>query len=352
MSFRVFSGRVYSDAICTISYNAAFKSSLFYLPMRILLVKTSSLGDVIHNLPVVSDLRRCFPNAQIDWCVEEAFSDIPRLHPEVSEIVPVALRRWRKTLTQWATWREIGKFRKRLGQTYYDVILDTQGLIKSALIARQAKGRHCGYAAEVARESLAAVFYDETFVIPPNVHAVERNRWLAAAAFEIPADLPLNYGISTPAVNLSWFVGSRYAVLLTATSRDDKLWDETNWKTIAQNLFKRGLTPVFPSGNAIERQRVERIVSNVPGAIVAPPLKLNELACLIGGSALAIGVDTGLVHLATALRVPTIAVFVASDPALTGVYGSGFIRNLGAQGQAPTASEVLTVAEQGARWIR
>lgn len=320
--------------------------------MRILLVKTSSLGDVIHNLPVVSDLRRCFPKAQIDWCVEEAFSDIPRLHPEVSEVIPVALRRWRKTLTQWATWRGIGKFRKRLGREYYDAILDTQGLIKSALIARQARGQHYGYAAEVARESLAAVFYDETFVIPPNAHAVERNRWLAAAAFDTPVDLPLDYGIRTPAVNLSWFVGSRYAVLLTATSRDEKLWDEANWKVVAQNLFKRGLTPVFPSGNAIERQRVERIVGGIPGAFIAPPLTLNELACLIGSSALAIGVDTGLVHLATALRVPTIAIFVASDPALTGVYGSGFVRNLGSQGQAPAASEVLTVAEQGIRSAR
>ena len=158
--------------------------------MRILLVKTSSLGDVIHNLPVVSDLRRSFPDATIDWCVEEAFADIPRLHPQVGEVIPVALRRWRKTLFQRATWREIGQFRRRLARTPYDAILDTQGLIKSALIARQASGRRLGYAAEVAREPLAARCYDETFVIPPNAHAIERNRWLAAAAFNTPLDLP------------------------------------------------------------------------------------------------------------------------------------------------------------------
>jgi heptosyltransferase-1 len=314
--------------------------------MRILLVKTSSLGDVIHNLPVVSDLRRCFPEARIDWCVEEAFADIPLLHPDVSEVIPVALRRWRNTPGQLLTWREIGAFRKHLGQTPYDAILDTQGLIKSALIARQASGRRYGYAAEVAREPLAARLYDESFVIPPNAHAVVRNRWLAAAAFNMPVDLPLDYGVTSPAVDFPWLAPGHHVVLLTATSRDDKLWAEGNWMVIAQALINRGLTPVFPSGNALERQRAERIVAAVPGAIVAPPLSLQELAGLIGGSDLAIGVDTGLAHLATALRVPTIALYISTDPALTGVYGTGSFHNLGASGRPPTAVEVMTVADQ------
>ncbi|WP_301100724.1 lipopolysaccharide heptosyltransferase I [Propionivibrio sp.] len=317
--------------------------------MRILLVKTSSLGDVVHNLPVVSDLRRSFPEAQIDWCVEEAFADIPRLHPEVGEVIPVAFRRWRKSLGQRVTWREIGQFRRQIGRNSYDVILDTQGLIKSALIASQARGRRFGYAAEVAREPLAARFYDETFLIPPNAHAVERNRWLAAAAFNTALDLPLDYGIKTPAVDLPWLSGKRYAVLLTATSRDHKLWAEANWIIVAQALAERGLTPVFPAGSAPERERAERIVAAAAGAIVAPPLTLRELAGLLGNAALAIGVDTGLAHLATALRVPTIALFTASDPALTGVYGSGFCRNLGAPGRTPSAAEVLTVTEQELR---
>ena len=135
--------------------------------MRILLVKTSSLGDVIHNLPVVSDLKRAHPDATIDWCVEESFVDIPRLHPGVAGIIPVAVRRWRKSLCARATWREIGEFRRRLAASPYDAILDTQGLVKSALIARQARGVRLGYAAEVAREPLAARFYDRTFVIAP-----------------------------------------------------------------------------------------------------------------------------------------------------------------------------------------
>ncbi len=324
----------------------SFLPALFYLPMHILLVKTSSLGDVIHNLPVVSDLRRSFPEARIDWCVEEALADIPRLHPEISTIIPVAFRRWRKTLNQRTTWQEISVFRKKLTQTPYDAILDTQGLIKSALIARLARGHRYGYAAEVAREPLAARFYHETFVIPPNAHAVERNRWLGAAAFNYPVDLPLDYGLVPPRLDFPWLSGKPYVTLFTASSRDDKLWDEANWIVLAQFLTDRGLTPVFPSGNVGERERAARIAAAVPGSLVAPSLSLNALAALIADARLAIGVDTGLAHLATALGVPTIALYLTTAPALTGVYGNGFFRNLGALGCPPSAADVRAVAEQ------
>lgn len=313
--------------------------------MHILLVKTSSLGDVIHNLPVVSDLRRSFPDAVIDWCVEESFAEIPRLHPDVAEVIPVAVRRWRKSLFRARTWREIGAFRRRIGAINYDAILDTQGLIKSALISRMAHGTRYGYAAEVARESLAARFYDKTFVIPPNAHAVERNRWLGAAAFDYPVDLPLDYGITPPDLDLNWLAGARHAVLLTATSRDDKLWDEHNWIAIGQEFANRGLTPILPSGNRVERERAERIAASISGAVVAPPLTLRELATLIGRATIAIGVDTGLAHLATALRVPTIALYVTTDPALTGVYGSGYFRNLGGIGRSPSVAELLNATQ-------
>ncbi|WP_300336031.1 lipopolysaccharide heptosyltransferase I [Accumulibacter sp.] len=317
--------------------------------MRILLVKTSSLGDVVHNLPVVSDLRRCLPGAQIDWCVEEAFADIPRLHPAVAEVIPVALRRWRKNLGRLATWRELRDFRRRIGERDYDVVLDTQGLLKSALIARQAHGRRCGYAAEAAREPLAARFYDSTFVIPRNVHAVQRNRWLAAAAFDFPVDLPLDYGISPPPVDTAGGADRASVVLLTATSRDDKLWDEAHWCAVGRALIERGLTPVLPAGSPRERQRAERIAATLAGAIVPPPLGLRQLAALIGRARLAIGVDTGLAHLAAALRVPVVALYIATEPALTGVYGSGFARNLGRSGAAPSVPEVLAVAAQALR---
>jgi heptosyltransferase-1 len=317
--------------------------------MRILMVKTSSLGDVIHNLPVVSDLKRQFSDAVIDWCVEEAFADIPRLHPAIAEVIPVAVRRWRKTLFSGATWREIGALRRGLGGKDYAAVLDTQGLIKSGLITFFAKGPCHGYAAEVAREPLASWFYDRTFVIPPNAHAVERNRWLSAAAFDYPVDLPLDYGILAPAADFPWLPVGRRAVLLTATSRDDKLWDEDRWIAIARHLAERGLTPVLPWGVARERERAERIAAGSAGALIAPPLSLRELAALIGHAELAVGVDTGLVHLATALGVPTIALYVATDPALTGVYGTRNFRNLGGPGRAPGVEEVIAAIAQTLR---
>lgn len=320
--------------------------------MRILLVKTSSLGDVIHNLPVASDLRRQYPDAIIDWCVEESFADIPRLHPAVAEVIPVAIRRWRKAPFSGATWREIGAFRKRLGKKNYDAVLDTQGLIKSGLITLFARGRCHGYAAEVAREPLASWFYDKTYIIPPNAHAVERNRWLSAAAFGYPVDLPLDYGINAPSMVFPWLPAGRHAVLLTATSRDDKLWDEDRWIAVARHLSERGLTPVLPSGSPRERERAGRIAAAAAGAIAAPPLSLRELAALIGHAGLAIGVDTGLVHLATALGVPTVALYISTDPALTGVHGTRNFHNLGGPGRAPSVAEVMTAMAAIAQELR
>lgn len=321
--------------------------------MHVLLVKTSSLGDVIHNLPVVSDLKRMHPEAQIDWCAEESCAAIPRLHPGVREVIPVALRRWRKTPFAAAVWREFADFRRRLGAQRYDFVLDTQGLVKSALIASQANGLRCGYAAGVAREPFAARFYDRTFVIPTNANAVLRNRWLAAAAFDYPVDLPLDYGLAAPELPLPWLEKSshapRHAVLLTATSRDDKLWSEDAWGTVARELFRQGITPILPSGSARERERTERIAAQAPGCCVAPPLGLPELAALTGRAAVAVGVDTGLVHLAAALGTPTIALYTATDPERTGVLGTGFFRNLGGPGLAPSPDAVLAAIDQGLR---
>lgn len=314
--------------------------------MHILLVKTSSLGDVVHNLPVVSDLRRAFPDARIDWCVEEAFIDIPQLHPEIASVIPVAIRRWRRNLGQKRTWQEIAQFRQKLRDTDYDAVLDTQGLVKSALITWLPRGEKLGYAREVAREPLSAHFYDRTFVIPPNAHAVERNRWLAAAAFDFPVDFPLSYGLAPPPIRFSWLSSEKYVVMLTATSRDDKLWDESHWIHLSTVLAKRGFIAVFPAGSHTERERAQRLAATVPGAIAAPPLSLNDLAALIGHARLSFGVDTGLIHLSAALGTPTIALYTATDPALTGAYGSGFIRNLGGKNTVPTAEQVLLVAEQ------
>ncbi|MBI2307943.1 MAG: lipopolysaccharide heptosyltransferase I [Rhodocyclales bacterium] len=321
--------------------------------MRILLVKTSSLGDVIHNLPVAADLARQFPGIEIDWCVEEAFADIPRLSPVVREVIPVAVRRWRKTLLDGRTWREIGALRRRLRGGGYDTVLDTQGLLKSALIAAQASGRRLGHDRNSAREPLAARFYDAGFAVPTELHAVDRNRRLAAAAFGYTPPAPVDYGIAAPPFAAPWLPDGRIAVLLTATSRDDKLWPEENWIALGRELAARGLTPVLPAGNPVERARAQRITEAIaaaaPGAVAAPPLSIRDLAGVLGRASLAVGVDTGLAHLAAALQIPTVAIYTATEPALTGVVGAGFARNLGGTGRPPAVGEVLATAETALR---
>jgi heptosyltransferase I len=314
----------------------------------VLLVKTSSLGDVIHNLPVVTDLRRHWPHLEIDWVVEESFADIPRLHPGVHEVIPVALRRWRQHLTERATWHEIRAFGSTLRRRHYDLVIDTQGLVKSALITRAAHGLRCGYAREVAREPLAALAYDRHYVIPRTAHAVERNRWLAAAAAGYIADTPLSYGVHAYAPRPEWQPALPYAVLLSATSRDDKLWDDAHWITLGQALATRGLVSVLPAGNARERKRAERLATHIPNACVPPPSRVDTLASVMAQAQCVVGVDTGLTHLAAALGRPVVAVFVATDPGLTGVYGGPQAVNLGTAGHAPSPQEVL---ERMQRWL-
>ena len=309
--------------------------------MRILIVKTSSLGDVIHNLPVLSDIRRHFPDAEIDWCVEESFSAIPRLHPGVGMIIPVAIRRWRKNLLRAATWREIAEFRRLLQARPYDAVVDTQGLLKSALIASQATGPVLGYAADSAREPIAARCYDRRFHVARELHAVLRNLRLAGAALGYAAASEPDYGIEAHAAGFGWLPHRPYVVFLTATSRDDKLWPEANWLALGQRLNSLGLSAVLPGGSVVERERASRLAAGIPGAVTAPSMNIHDLASLLAGARAAVGVDTGLTHLAVALKVPTVALYTATDPGLTGVLGAGFYRNLGGQDQNPSPDAVL-----------
>ena len=310
--------------------------------MRLLLVKTSSLGDVIHNLPVVSDIHRHFPEAVIDWCVEDSFAAIPRLHSAVEEVIPVAIRRWRKHPFARQTWQDFSIFRAQIKRETYDLVIDTQGLLKSALVAAQARGTLCGYSAASAREPLAARFYDRCLDVEVGLHAVERNRLLAGAALGYRPEGDPDYGIVAPTYRLDGAPSGPYAVFLTATSRDDKLWPEAHWIALGHRLHAQGIAALLPAGSPVERERALRLAAAIPDAVAVPPLRIGELAGLLGGARLAVGVDTGLSHLAVALRVPTVALYVATDPGLTGVLGSGFHRNLGGKGLMPLPDEVIS----------
>lgn len=321
--------------------------------MRILLIKTSSLGDVVHNLPAATDLRAAYPEAVIDWVVEEAFAAIPRLHPGIDQVIPVALRRWRKTPFAAATWREVAAFRRTLAAQAYDLIIDTQGLLKSALLARLAQGLHCGYDAASAREPLAARLYERTCSVPKTLHAIARNRQLAALAAGYPLPAGVDYGIAAALQGAEKVGAGNTALLLTATSRSDKLWPEDRWIALGQALSQRGLTCLLPAGTAAERARTARLAAAIPAARALPQLNLRALAQELAAARIVIGVDTGLVHLAAALGRPTLALFCASEPTLTGVLAGSQTGtatdapaiNLGHRGAPPTVAEVLAHAE-------
>lgn len=305
----------------------------------ILLVKTSSMGDVLHNFPVVTDICRNFPAAQVDWVVEESFAPLPAMHPCVKQTLTVAMRRWRKSW--WQSRGEIRAACSGLSARHYDLVLDTQGLLKSALIARCAHAPKYGYDRISAREPLATLFYDHTYSVAKNQHAVARNRQLAALALGYNLDTPAIYGIKPPVLALPWLPPSPYAALLHATSRDDKLWSESNWVELGKRLHQSGVCSVMPWGNEQEKARAERLASAIPGAICAPRLNLNEAAAALGGACAAVGVDTGLSHLAVALGTPTIGIYTSTDPGLTGLYAGERAINLGGVGAPPTVSDVV-----------
>jgi heptosyltransferase-1 len=312
---------------------------------RILLVKTSSLGDVVHNLPVASDIRAAVPHAEIDWVVEGAFAAIPRLHPAVARVLPVAIRRWRSSLLDAAAREEMRAFARELKRETYDAVIDTQGLLKSALVTRAARGVRHGLDFASSREPLS-VFYDRTYAVPWTMHAVERNRLLAAQALAYAVPPGVDYGIQASAAKLAWLPNGPYAVLVHATSAPEKLWPEEHWVELATRLGERGVRSVLPWGSTAERLRAEDIARPVPGVVVAPGLELADVATVLAGARAAVGVDTGLTHLAAALKVPTVGIYSATDPAATGLYGCARALNLGGIGKPPSIRDVLAALEQ------
>ena len=309
-----------------------------------LLVKTSSLGDVIHALPAVSDVRSVAADVQVDWVVEEAYTAVPRLHAGVTSVIAVAVRRWRRALWRGAIRSEIVACMRNLRLRRYDAIVDAQGLFKSALLALVARGPRYGLDFHSSREPLAWC-YDRTFRVSWKLHAVERNRALAGLAlgYLLPS---LTYGIRAAPARFSWLSAARYAVLLHATSAERKLWPGARWVEVRKHFAQRGVCCVLPWGNAVERDRCERLAAQMPGAVVPPALRLDEAAGLLAGAQAVIGVDTGLTHLAAALGVPTVGIYCATDPAATGIYGCARALNLGGISAPPAVDEVVSALER------
>ena len=310
----------------------------------VLFVKTSSLGDVIHHMPAVTEARTQRPAFRFTWVVEEAFAPLVRLHPAVDDVIPVASRRWRRSLLGPSAWREVGQFWRALRARNYDAVIDTQGLIRSALIARAARGRRHGYDAGSIRERAASVVYDVRHGVARDQHAIARNRILTGLALGYSPEGPPAYGLDR--AKLAQPSPDRYAVLLHATAQRGKEWPVEHWIALGQSLCARNLRPVLPWGNAREQERSRAIAAALPNVEVPALQPLDAVARLIAGATLVIGVDTGLLHLAGALGVPLIGIFVGSEPDLTGPTGQGPIAVIGGKGEVPEPSAVVAAVDR------
>jgi len=316
---------------------------------RVLIVKTSSMGDVVHALPLASDIRRRHPEATIDWLVEEGFAAIPRLHAAIDRVITVALRRWRKSPLSPRTWRELRHARAALHERRYDAILDCQGLLKSAWMARWARGPRWGPDRASAREVLASLLYTYTVTMPRGQHAIARNRALGAAALATDAGSPPDFGLALPPVfagGLAAVVAPPYAVLLTNASRASKLWPDDRWQAVAAALHARGLTLWLFAGSAQEEEATRRRAAGMAGSQVAPRCGLDAVAAALAGARLVIGLDTGLSHLAAALGSPTLGIFCDYDPALVGITGGAPCASLGGVEAVPPAAEAVAAIDR------
>lgn len=326
--------------------------------MRVLIVKTSSMGDVVHALPLVSDIARAFPHARIDWVVEEAFADIPRLHPAVLRVIPVALRRWRRHPLDIASWRELLDARGALRRTRYHTVLDCQGLVKSALITAAARGPGAGFAAASAREPLAALFYRRRVAIDRALHAVDRNRRLGAAVLGYALeDLPLapaadrggDFALRARARLLHPeppFDEAGAVLLLTNASRATKRWPDEDWIALEDALARRGLRSWLAWGSAAEHDACGQRAARMRAARVLPRSSLAQMAALASRAALVVGLDTGLTHLAAAVGAPTVGIYCDYDPALVGLRGGERVASLGGVAAPPSVAAVLAAVDR------
>ena len=331
---------------------------------KILLVKISSLGDVLHNLPIFWDLRARLPHAQIDWVVEEGYAHLlqPLLSREgfrgIDRLIPFGLRRWKKNLFNLNTWKQFFAFRGMLQSTSYDILIETQGLLKSALVCALAKKSPHAVVAGLANatefsgyEPLARFFYNHLVQVPLQCHAVDRSRWVMCSALGWPrlerSNMPQFYpqafveniarvaveGLKTP-----------YVLCFHSTAREAKRWDSAHWVALAQALAARGYQMVFPWGNTHEKAVSSFLSEQVSGSLVPSAFSIEEAFSVIAGAALTIGVDTGLTHLAAVLDKPTIEIYCDSPLWKTEGYWSSRICNLGDINQPPSVQEVLTAA--------
>lgn len=291
--------------------------------MKVLVTKLTSMGDVLHLMPALSDLRQHYPDVSLDWMVEESFVEIPRWHLTVNKVIAVATRRWRSL--KWQNINEFSAFIRELRSEQYDVVIDAQGLMKSAIISRFAKlnkgGRRVGFSADSIKESPAARFYKDRIQVDREQHAIDRLRQLFAKAFDYELsrgepdyDLNIDKGLNQaePRPSILFFHG---------TTWPSKHLPDQYWHDLADLVTDDGYQVELCWGNEAEQQRAEWIAKDKANVKVLDKSTLSSLAGQINRAAGVIAVDTGLGHMAAALSVPTLSIYGATDARLTGAVG-------------------------------
>lgn len=290
--------------------------------MRVLIVKVSSLGDIIHTLPAVTDAYRARRGLRFDWVVEEAFAEIPRWHPAVDKVIPVAFRRWRKNKLK--TWYngEFTEFKKNLQEEHYDLVIDAQGLLKSGFISRIARGLTVGLSSRTIREPLATLFYNVVYAVPWQQHAVERVRDLFSRTFNYTLDYgSCDYGLDARRFMAPVPPEEKFVLFFHGTTWESKLWPLQYWQQLAQLANAAGYRVKLLWGNPEEQARAQAIAAGAANVEILEPQTLTGIASLLVRCAGVVSVDTGLAHLAAALTVPAVTLYGASDSELTGTYG-------------------------------
>jgi len=278
------------------------------------------MGDVIHTLPALTDAGKALPGIRFDWVVEKSFAEIPPWHPLVDKVIPIALRRWRKNIFAKETRQEWQAFRQTLNERDYDLVLDAQGLAKSAFLSLFTKGPRAGLDWGSAREPLASLIYQKKHTVDFYQHAIRRMRLLFSLAlgYPMPETDPV-FGLTMPSAPES--ATEKYIVFLHGTTWESKQWPESYWMQLADFAGAAGYRVKLGGGNPAEVARAERIGKHNTCVDVMPYMSIQTMAGLLSHAKAAVAVDTGFGHLAAALDVPTVSIYGSTNPDHTGALG-------------------------------
>jgi heptosyltransferase-1 len=293
--------------------------------MRVLIIKLTSMGDLMHALPALTDAAEAIPGIEFDWVVDEAFAEVPQWHPAVKNVITTSHRRWKKSTWQTLTGGELRAFYQELNASDYDVVVDMQNNLKSALVSALRRGPVMGLDKDSCREKPAHLAYKYPINVNPQQHAVDRMRQILSQALDYPLpDKAADYAAdfrrySLP--ELDFELPEKYLIFVQNASWLSKMWPVKHWQRLVLLAQEAGFSVLLPSGNDAEYKRAKQIALVDEAAHALPRMALNNMAALMHRAAGAVCSDTGLAHLAAVAGTPALTIYGSTDTALIGTYG-------------------------------